>query len=115
MTDKIEEIRRLIRENNRTYSLHKEARRKLLNAILDRNNQMKPTPGEAWHVIPAPHECKNTVVAAIKLEIGWQLTPDAYAPIEGEDGTFSARYIYPVKRIAEAPTTKEEGEHWAAK
>lgn len=106
MTDRTEEIRRLIRENNRTYSLHREARRELSEAVLDRYDQVNPITGEVWHVIPTLHECKNTVVPAIKCMFGWQLSPGDHA-LEDEDGLFAERYIYPVQRIAEAPNDKE--------
>ena len=107
MTNDHGKILDLIRESDRTYSLHRDSRRKLSEAVLDRYDQVTPLTGEVWHVIPTPYECKNAVVLAIKTVFGWQLSPDDHS-LEDGDGSFSARYIYPVKRIAEAPSTEHK-------
>lgn len=86
MTTKVEEILDLVKKRDHHYEGYMETCSELRNRARNRHDEVDPLEGEVWHVIPTPHECKNTVVPAIKLGIGWQLTPDAYTPNEEEDG-----------------------------
>lgn len=110
MTDEAKEIIDLARKRDHHRKGLNETSRELAERNLDRNDEVHPLEGEIWHVVLTARGCARTVVPAIKGIIGWHVTPTSVESTLDGDCHIASRYVYPVERIAEAPTTTGDTE-----
>ena len=107
MTDKNGEILDLIKERNHHYDRRLQLDREIQELVLDKLEATHPLEGEVWHVILSPNDCAVGVVPAIKGLTGWHVSPMSVDSGMVDDTHIGIAFVYPVERVAEAPTTKE--------
>lgn len=110
MTDEAKEIIDLARKRDHHHKGLNETSRELAERNLDRNDEVHPLEGEIWHVVLTARGCARTVVPAIRGVVGWHVAPTVIKNGADDDCYITSSHVYPVERVAEAPTTKEDKE-----